>query len=142
MQIAISSDPQLLSILRCVVRYRAQESGFSESDAESLASAVNEAASNVIRHTFRNRPDGWLTLQIMSGAEQMEFVLEDSGPKIRAEEVRPLPLGEVRPGGLGLHLIAGVMDSFAYDEDFQGGNRLKMSKRFPRKVSRGNETEG
>jgi anti-sigma regulatory factor (Ser/Thr protein kinase) len=141
MQIVINSDPKLLSVLRGVVRYRAQEMGFSESDAEALASAVNEAASNVIRHTYHHRHDGRLALQIRSGADRMEFVLEDSGPKVRAGDVRALPLGEIRKGGVGLHLIQGVMDTFDFDDEFKGGNRLKMSKRFPRKDSRGDETE-
>lgn len=51
MRVVINSEPQLLNILRGVVRYRAQEVGLSEEDAEAVALAVNEAASNVIRHT-------------------------------------------------------------------------------------------
>lgn len=141
MKVLINSEPKLLSVLRGMVRYRAQELGFAEEEAEALAAAVNEAAANVMRHTFEQRRDGRLLLEIRSAGDRVEFLLEDSGPKVRAEQVRAQPLGDVRPGGLGMHVIHGVMDSFGYDEDFQGGNRLRMSKRFPRKVSSGDQAE-
>ncbi len=140
MKIVINSDPRLLNILRGVVRYRAQEIGLPESDAEALALAVNEAASNVIRHAYCNRHDASLALEILNFPDRMEFYLEDSGPKVRAEMIRSRPLEELRPGGLGIHFINRVMDACAYDDDYAGGNRLKMMKFLPRKVSSGNET--
>lgn len=140
MRVVISSEPRLLNILRGVVRYRAQEAGLSEEDAEALAMAVNEAASNVIRHTYQNRRNGPLVLEVLDFPDRMEFFLEDSGPKVRAEAIRPRPLGEVHPGGLGIHLINRAMDACTYDETFLDGNRLKMTKFLPRKVSRGIET--
>lgn len=140
MRIVINSDPKLLNILRGVVRYRAQEMGFSEADAEALALAVNEAATNVMRHTYVNQHAARLSLEVLNFPDRMEFFLEDSGPKVRAEAIQPRPLEEVRPGGLGVHFIRRVMDVCAYDEEFGGGNRLKMTKYLPRKVSACDET--
>ena len=140
MRVVINSDPRLLNILRGVVRYRAQEIGLPESDAEALALAVNEAASNVMRHAYGNRHDACLALEIRDFPDRMEFYLEDSGPKVRAEMIRSRPLEDVRPGGLGVHIISRVMDDCSYDNDYAGGNRLKMMKFLPRKVSSGDET--
>jgi len=135
MRIIISSDPRLLQVLRAVVRYRAQEAGFSESNAECLAMAIDEAAANVIRHTYGNRSDGPVTLEIRTFPDRIEFDLEDAGPKVRHEDIRPRPLEEVRPGGLGTYFIRCFMDSITYDESFSQGNRLKMMKSLPGKAT-------
>lgn len=138
MRIVISSEPRLLNVLRGVVRCRAQESGFAESDAEGLAMAINEAAANVIRHTYGGA-SGYLALEVSRFPNRLEFILEDRGPKVRAEEIRPRSLDEVRPGGLGTLFISTFMDACEYDPDFADGNRLKMIKYFPRKGAPGDE---
>ncbi len=140
MKIVISSQARLLNILRGVVRYRAQVAGFSESDVDCLALAIDEAATNVIRHAYGNRPDARLTLEIETYPDRIEFVLEDSGPKVRAETLRPRDLDDVRPGGLGTFFINSFMDRSCYDQDFVEGNRLRMVKYLPRKVSSSDES--
>jgi anti-sigma regulatory factor (Ser/Thr protein kinase) len=139
MRIALSSEPRLLHILRGVVRCRAQEAGFSESDAECLAMAIDEAAANVIQHTYGERRDACLALEVRSFSDRLEFVLEDWGPKVCSGQIRPRPLEDVRPGGLGTFFIRSFMDSSSYDPDFAEGNRLRMVKYLPGKGSPRNE---
>jgi anti-sigma regulatory factor (Ser/Thr protein kinase) len=134
MRIVVSSQPRLLHILRAVVTWRALGAGFPESGAERLAMAINEAAANVIRHTYGGRNDALLALEIHSYFDRLEFLLEDWGPKVRAEEIRPRALDEVRPGGLGTFFINSYVDSSSYDESFTEGNRLKMVKYLHRKA--------
>ncbi len=140
MRIVISSEPKLLHVLRGVVRYRAQEAGFSQSEVESLAMAIDEAVTNVMRHTYGNRSDASLALEILAYPDRLEFILEDSGPKVRPGEVRARPLDEVRPGGLGTLFISRIMDSTGYEEDFPAGNRLRMVKFLPRRVFSSDES--
>ncbi len=140
MRIVISSEPRLLKILRGVVKFRAQESGFPASDAECLSMAIDEAAANVIRHTYGNRPDAKLTLQIQAFPDRLEFLLEDSGPKVQAEAIQSRPLDEVRPGGLGTYFIGCFMDEKSYDTAYPDGNRLKMVKYLPGKRTTGDES--
>ena len=134
MKIVLSSQARLLHILRGVVRWLAETSGFPEAEAESLAMAINEAAANVIRHTYGGREDAPLSLEVKKFPDRLEFLLEDCGPKVRAEEIRPRPLDEVRPGGLGTFFINSFMDGCSYDPEFAAGNRLRMVKYFPRKT--------
>lgn len=134
MRIAINSEPRLLYVLRGVVRFHAQKAGFSEPEAECLAMAIDEAAANVIRHTYGSRSDARLALAIRAFSDRLEFDLEDWGPKVCAEQIRPRPLEDLRPGGLGTYFIRCFMDSSSYDRDFAEGNRLKMVKYLPRKV--------
>jgi anti-sigma regulatory factor (Ser/Thr protein kinase) len=139
MRITLSSEPRLLHILRGVVRCRAQAAGFSEADAEQLAMAIDEAAANVIRHTYGEQQDNRLALDIRTFPDRLEFVLEDWGPKVSSEQIRPRSLDDVRPGGLGTFFINSFMDASSYDEAFAEGNRLTMVKYLPGKVSPCNE---
>jgi anti-sigma regulatory factor (Ser/Thr protein kinase) len=131
MKINVNSDPRLLGVLRAAVKFRAREGGFADAQAEQVALAVHEAAANVIRHTYQSRRDGRLDLEIQTFPDRMEFVLEDSGPKMPAETLEAQPSQELRAGGLGTQLMRQVMDTCALDEDFSRGNRLRMVKRFP-----------
>jgi anti-sigma regulatory factor (Ser/Thr protein kinase) len=135
MRIVLSSDPRLLNILRAVVRYCAQETGFTTEEADCMAMAIDEAASNVIRHAYGNRRDERLALEIASFPDRIEFVLEDSGPKVQAGILQPRSLEEVRPGGLGTYFIKCFMDETSFDEHFPGGNRLKLVKYLTRKAA-------
>jgi anti-sigma regulatory factor (Ser/Thr protein kinase) len=139
MRIAIDSEPRLLSILRGVVRLRAQEAGFSDSEAECLAMAIDEAAANIIRHTYGGRGDALLALEVRRFADRLEFILEDWGPKVCEELIRPRSLEDLRPGGLGTFFISSFMDECTYDRDFKDGNRLKLVKYLSRKGSLCNE---
>src|SRR5580698_9704098 len=99
-KIAIGSEPRLLNILRGVVKFRAQEAGLSQADSDYLALAIDEAAANIIRHTYRGRKDGRMELEIRRLPDRLEFFLEDWGPKVCQERFQPRSLDELRPGGL------------------------------------------
>jgi anti-sigma regulatory factor (Ser/Thr protein kinase) len=101
--------------------------------------AIDEAAANVIRHTYGEQHDNRLALEIRAFPDRLEFVLEDWGPKVRSEQIRPRPLDDVRPGGLGTFFINSFVDASSYDEGFAEGNRLKMVKYLPGKGSPCNE---
>lgn len=139
MRIVISSDPRLLHVLRGVVRYRAQEAGFGPADVEYLTLAIDEAVANVMRHAYGNRRDAKVALEILAFPDRLEFVVEDTGPKVEPEALRPRALDDVRPGGLGTYFINCCMDAISYEENFAGGNRLRMVKHLPPKVSTSDE---
>ena len=93
-----------------------------------MALAVDEAATNVIRHTYKNRPSGRLALEVRNLRDRLEFVIEDTGPKVRSDTIRPRALDDVRPGGLGSFFIRSFTDSYSYDEAYTEGNRLRLVK--------------
>ena len=128
MRMVISAEPRLLHIMREVVRYYAREAGFPESEVYRLSLAVHEAVTNVIRHTYGNQPDGRLALEVRNLHDRLEFAIEDTGPKVRSDAIRPRALDDVRPGGLGSFFIKSFTDSSSYDEAYTGGNRLRLVK--------------
>ena len=141
MRVTIGSEPKLLNILRCVVEFSAQVAGLTKSDSEHLALAIGEAAANVIRHTYCGRTDAAVALEVHKLPDRLEFILEDSGPKVCEDQIRPRPLDELRPGGLGTFFINSFMDECTYDPAFTGGNRLKLVKFLARKGTGCNESK-
>jgi anti-sigma regulatory factor (Ser/Thr protein kinase) len=128
MRMVISTEPKLLHIMRGAVRFYAREAGFSETEVYELALAVDEAVTNVIRHTYGNRPNGRLALEVRDFADRLEFVIEGTGPKVCPGAIRPRALDDVRPGGLGSFFMKSFTDSCSYDETFTDGNRLRLVK--------------
>jgi anti-sigma regulatory factor (Ser/Thr protein kinase) len=122
-----------------MVKFRSQEAGLSISDAEYVALAIDEAAANIIRHTYGGCHDARLALEVRNLADRLEFTLEDWGPKVCEDRIRPRPLDELRPGGLGTFFIYSFMDECSYDPDFKEGNRLKLVKFLSRKGTACNE---
>ena len=135
MRLVLSSDPKLLNILRGVVRCCAQAAGFTPEDSDCMAMAIDEAASNVIRHAYGNRHDALLALELATFPDRIEFVLEDAGPKVSPEVLQPRSVDEVRPGGLGTFFIKCFMDEASFEEDLPAGNRLKLVKFLTRKAA-------
>ena len=54
----------------------------------------------------------------------MEFILEDSAPKVKPEAIRPRSLDDIRPGGLGTFFIHSYMDKCTFDEQFTQGQSV------------------
>ena len=101
--------------------------GFSEEDAQFIILAVDEACTNIIRHAYKGRQDGEITITCSDRPEGIEFLLADSGEGADSSKWHPRPLEEVRPGGLGLHLIQKVMDGVHYSKG-ERGNELVLTK--------------
>ncbi len=92
--------------------------------------AVDEACQNVIRHAYRNDPDGEIELEIEHHGDELVLSLRDFAPEIDPDRVRPRDLDDVRPGGIGTHLIREVMDRAEFLRPESGrGNLLRMRKR-------------
>jgi anti-sigma regulatory factor (Ser/Thr protein kinase) len=138
LRISITSEPRLLHVLRGVVRWVAAASGFCASDAERLAMAVDEAAANIIRHSYGHRTDNELALTAQVFPDRLELALEDQAPRVEGSKCKPRALEDLRPGGLGTYFINCFMDEVAY-EDVPKGNRLRLVKYFPRKDSPAHE---
>ncbi len=96
-----------------------------------LVLAVNEACMNVIQHGYRGDPAGEIILEILNNNGGLEFRLTDFADTVDPAKVKPRPLDEIRPGGLGTYFIQRIMDEFRFTVPESGkGNLLIMKKRF------------
>ena len=134
----ISSDPKLLSVVRGAFERLTETLGFSASDCRSVTRAVDEALTNIIRHCYRGRLDGPIEIlctRLRPRSEAgfgagLEILLSDRGPAVDPSKLRGRPLDDVKPGGLGLHLIQQSMDAVEYRR-VRGANRFRLVKYFP-----------
>jgi len=111
--------------------------GWDARELRAVTLAVDEACSNIIRHSYKGRADMpiWVKIRTLQGEIRVE--LRDLGEKIDPAKLRPRDLDDVRPGGLGIHLIRSLMDEVTYDLSEPEGNRLILV----RKKSRQHEPE-
>ena len=69
--------------------------------------------------------------QKFDGYAPDRFRLTASDIEAAMQKVSTRDLEDIRPGGLGVHLIEEIMDSVHYEHRDGGGMRLTMRKRIP-----------
>lgn len=132
---ALYSNPKWLSIVRAAVERLTGTLGFKAEQCRSITRAVDEALTNIVRHSYCNRPDQPIAMYFRKAQRKqegevrhgLEIILCDRGPAGDATKWREWPLGEIRPGGLGLHLIRDAMDIVEFSRK-DHTNRLRLVK--------------
>jgi anti-sigma regulatory factor (Ser/Thr protein kinase) len=135
LRLELPSDPSLLCAVRGAVERLTESFGFSAPDCRAVTRAVDEALTNIIRHSYNGRPDRPIEMLFRSvhgaatpkASEGLEILLCDRGPSIKRAQLCMRELEEVRPGGLGLHFIQQSMDIVEYKRA-NGTNRLRLVK--------------
>ena len=145
-RVSITSDPAKAVKVRQAVERFAEKLGFNEEDAASVVLATDEAVCNVIKHGYggaAGRPIEVLLSAVVEGQRRgIEVVIEDSARPVSPEEIAGRDLADVRPGGLGTHIIKTVMDEVAYFPREKVGMRLRMVKWIPDSSSGGQDAGG
>src|SRR6185295_11246748 len=151
-KIELRSNPLFLSGVRELVSSVAKRIGFNEMNCCQIALAVDEALCNVMRHGYQKQTDGMIWLSVWPMVEGVEglggdgtprngahaaavqvhpaikIVIEDEAPQIDPSQIKGRDLEDIRPGGLGVHIIKEVMDSAKYEKRERIGMRLTMMK--------------
>lgn len=100
---------------------------------ERIVLALDEACANVIKH--RNPGMGCTDVAISIEIDPDVFRCRIGSFCHRDDvaNIRPRPIDDVRPGGLGTHFIQQVMDSVRYEPDPErpGAMLLVLEKRLP-----------
>jgi anti-sigma regulatory factor (Ser/Thr protein kinase) len=107
--------------------------GFAKDQVKHIALAVDEAASNVIRHGYKGTCERPIWVKVsptkFKGKQAVSIVLEDECTGVDLSKIKGRPLEDYRPGGLGVHLILGLMDFVEYSHMTKDrGVRLEMIK--------------
>ena len=130
------SDPRYLGVVRGSIERFAALVGFDEEECRWITLAVHEALTNVIRHAYHNKHDEPVELSLRERDHGMEVMLVDHGTGVKPEQMSGRDLNDVRPGGLGLHMIREIMDETHY-APLEGRNKLRMYKIKGSKTSAG-----
>lgn len=124
---------EFLDEIREFVGGIARQGGFSDKDVYNIQLATDEAASNMIEHSYENIPDGVIDLSCGMEGDQIRIVLIDYGEPFDPSAI-PLPdlkadLSDRKIGGLGIFLMRKLMDEVHYEPKPDKSNVLTMIKR-------------
>ncbi len=141
--VEVRSNKLYLSGMREMVASVARRLGFGDEACGQLALAVDEALCNVIKHGYGNAHDRpiWIKLHPLGGIPTLEdlqkggnptsgitIVIEDEARQVELAQIKSRNLEDIRPGGLGVHIIHEVMDEVKYERREGAGMRLTMTK--------------
>lgn len=128
--ITILSQTQLLKMVVELTRHIATLAQFPLREAQRISLAIDEAVTNVIKHSYGNRQGREIILEYFLAEAGLRIRVLYSGlaPDISDEEVN---IGRMiktkRKGGLGVKLMKTIMDSVAYSTQ-AGLNVCEMIK--------------
>jgi anti-sigma regulatory factor (Ser/Thr protein kinase) len=133
LHLELPSDPCELAGVRQAVHDWASREGWEADEIAHVALAVDEALTNVIRHGY----DGCTTNRMLvdirgvrdsAGRSGVEIEVRDFGKQVDPDKICGRDLDDIRPGGLGVHIIRSVMDIVEYSRAEDCGMRLVMRK--------------
>ena len=132
-ELRMYANPDYLCVARTAVRQFAQISGINESDAEQVTLAVVEAVTNVIRHSYGGPCDKPIVIKFNKinsdeNRPALEIVIRDFGKKVDPKNIKGRDLDEIRPGGVGVHIMRSIMDKIEYAQADDRGMVLSMIK--------------
>ncbi len=130
-RIEIFSTSAHLPIVRGAVEKTCELLGFDDETAGSIVLSVDEALTNVIRHAYDGADDRRIEVELAStaGGDGLRITVRDDGTYVDPAQMRPRDLKDVRPGGLGVHIIRECMDDVSYARRDNGGTELTMTRR-------------
>jgi len=147
-RLELKSNPLYLSGAREMVAAVARRLGFTDEACGQIALAVDEALCNVIRHGYDKAPDKpiWISLWPLgqlgldepcgccavapdANVDALRIIIDDEAKQVDPAVIKSRNLDDVRPGGLGVHIIKAVMDEVSYEQRSPAGMRLTMTKK-------------
>lgn len=137
----VLSNPAYLCVVRAAAERFCLLAGFDGPTAQSVGLALDEALTNVIRHGYSGRPNQPIHVELcirpatdaMASplTDELFIRVRDYGQQVDAARIIPRALEDIRPGGLGVHIMRSVMDRVDYRKRGVAGMELVMTKRIP-----------
>jgi anti-sigma regulatory factor (Ser/Thr protein kinase) len=117
--------------LRQLIASATIQCGFSEREAGQVSMAVDEALSNIFRHGYHGSSEGRVRLSFTTLTTPLPHIsieIEDDAIQVDTDLIQSRDLQDIKPGGLGVHLIQTVMDQSTWIKRDEGGMKLSISK--------------
>jgi len=126
-RLEMSSSAKNCRQARDFIEAWALTAGFSDLERGRIVLAADEAVTNVMRHTYQGAPDKpiILTNEIVDG--YLHFRLRDYGPPVDVAKLKGRELEDIKPGGLGLHLLRTVFTTVEH-KTLPDGNEWHLAK--------------
>jgi len=133
-EITMISDPSNIGVVRVAVEAFCGRHGFTTEQTEQIGLALNEALANVIEHGYEGNTCKriHIAMDMLSNENEngpaVKLVIRDYGKHVDPDCIKSRNLDEIRPGGLGVHIIKTIMDDVRYRCAPEGGMELTMVK--------------
>ena len=131
--LSIESNPVELRKVRTAIETQGGRVGFNKRDCHAMALAVDEALANVIKHAYGGARDKKIDIEIeeLNGEVEeqgLKVSIRDFGKAVEISKIKGRKLTDIRPGGLGVHIMRKVMDEVVFECPPSGGTLLRMVK--------------
>jgi phosphoserine phosphatase RsbU/P len=136
LRLRVPARPDRLKMIRTATEQASGYCGCDSSWTLDLVMAVDEACQNIIRHAYGGQAEiGDIVVDFVRDADSLSVLLMDFAPPVDLDKIKSRDLGDIRPGGLGVHLIKSVTDDARFLPPPPGvGNLFKLTKRLCLKV--------
>lgn len=136
----LEMTPERLGELRQAIRTLVARCGLPDEVGQDAEIAVDEAIQNVMRHAYHGHWPARVDLTVWVDEGVLWTQIRDYADPVDLQAIRPRDWDPDRPGGLGVRLIAAVMDHVVYAHAPDGnGNTVTLGRRLARSSNEGNE---
>lgn len=113
-KLEFSSHSGNLALMRKYVSKFLEAYPFSAKERILMVLGVDEACTNIIRYAYQLRDDQLIALSMEGLRDCVRMRLRDYGRQTPRRALKGRSPDEIRPGGLGLHLIRNAFDKVDY----------------------------
>jgi len=130
--VQITSDTANVAKVRTAVVKAARRIGFPEPDVAAVALAIDEAVANVIKHGYEGCSGKPIEVTIEGVCRDdnhgLQITICDCGRQVDPTTIAGREPEDVRPGGLGTHIIKTICDEVEYTHRQPAGMQLRVLK--------------
>lgn len=130
--LSVQASTKHLSDVRDFVAKHARDFGFEKQDVADIKLAVDEAYTNIIKHSYKNDEQKSVNIELGYDGDEFWISLLDTGeafdPTNYSKPDLRKKIKEKKRGGVGVFLIKKLMDRVEYLNDGTT-NEIRMSKK-------------
>jgi len=121
-EMKIPAKPKYLGVARLTLSAIASQMGFDYEIIEDLKIATSEAITNGIKHGYKGKQDGQISIRFGIYSNRLEIIVTHTGERFDVNHAK-MNIGPyherqqtniLHEGGLGLYLIDSIMDVVEY----------------------------
>ncbi|MCX7812044.1 MAG: ATP-binding protein [Pseudothermotoga sp.] len=124
---SFNANPLNVRVTRAAVRSFLLQRNIPEELVWDIEIAVNEALTNVIKHTYKYDQTKIIKMSISLDEKSVEIFIRDFGDHVDPKSLQPRIPDPEREGGFGLFIIHRVFDLVEF-VNVHRGNLLRLSK--------------
>jgi len=131
----IQSRTENLRRVREFISDAARRAGFEDESVQKIALAVDEACTNIIKHSYQFAPDKDIEISVITKDGSFEIIISDHGRSFDPNTIQMPDMKEYmrkyRRGGLGMYLMRSLMDIVEYETRPGSTNSVRLVKFIP-----------